>query len=192
MKSLNLQTVMRLTEAWVRFYTIGLPEEIRKARQDEIKSDIWEHLQDLKRENKPLTEIIGRLLRGIPADAIWRLNQSEGTIARAFMLLPRSCLKVMAVLALIFILFPLVTVSFVIALIVVIILGFVIAFPFYYKTGTIILGPWIVDTLGEAVIASVIGLALLSLIIFLIVAAFRTFRRHVSLRLGRLHLGWSE
>ncbi len=192
MKSLNLQTVMRFTERWVHIYTIGLPEEIRKARQNEMKSDIWEHFQDLKRQNKSLIEIIGRLLRGIQADVIWRLNQSEGTIAKAFMSLSQPFLKVLAVLAVIFILLPLVTVGLVIALVVVIILGFVIAFPFYYKTGAIILGTWVLDTLGEAIIASVTGFALLSLIILLIRVGFRLARRHLYLRIGRLHLGWSE
>jgi uncharacterized membrane protein len=184
--------VMRLTEAWVRLYTMGLPEEVRKARQDEMKSDIWEHFQDLMRENKPLTEIISRLLRGIPADIIWRFNHSEGAIAKALMSLPQACIKVLAVLAVIFILLPLVTISLVIALFVVIILGFIIAFPFYYKTGTIILGPWVVDTFREAVIASLIGLALLSLIILLIWFGFRFARRHLYLRIGKLHVGWSE
>jgi len=192
MKRMSLRMVMRLTEAWVRFYTIGLPEEMRNNRQDEIKSDIWEHWHDLKRESKPLTEIISRLLRGISADAIWRLEQSERTLVKVFMLLSRSCLKVLAVLAGIFILFPLVTVSFVIALIVMIILGLFIAFPFYYKTGTIILGPWVVDTLGEAVIVSVIGLALLFLAVLIIKGISRLVSRHISLRIGRLHLGWSE
>jgi hypothetical protein len=192
MKSLNMQMVIRLTELWVRLYTIGLPEEVRKARQDEIKSDIWEHSQDLKRENKPITEIFSRLLRGIPADVIWRLNQSEGAIARAFVSLPCSCLKVLAVLAGIFILLPIVTFGFVIVLIMVITLGFIIAFPFYYKTGTIILGTWIVDTFGEAMFASLIGLALLSLIILLIWSGFRFARRHLYLRINGLYPGLSE
>ena len=189
MKSLNLNMVMKFTEAWVYFYTIGLPEKIRKARQDEINSDIWEHLQDLRRENKSLTEIIGRLLRGMPADIIWRLNQSEATIARVFISLPRSCLKVLVVLAGIFVVLPIVMIGLVITLFMVIALGFIIAFPFYHKTGILILGTCVVNSFGEVVIASMIGLALLSLIVLLIWSGFRFAGRYFYLRIGRLHTG---
>ena len=192
MKKTNPPKVIRLAEAWAYVYTIGLPGEARKARRDEIKSDIWEHRQDLERQNKSSIEIVSRLLRGIPADIIWRFSHSQGSIAKAFMSLPQAYIKVLAVMAGIFILLPLVTVSLVITLLVVIILGFIIAFPFYYKAGTIILGSWVVDTLGEAVILSVLGLVFLALVILLLRMGFKLVRRHVSIRIGGLPLGWSK
>ncbi|MGD9932592.1 MAG: hypothetical protein AB7T37_02650 [Dehalococcoidia bacterium] len=66
---------------WVRFYTLGLPEEQRERRLFQIESDLWEHWQDRAETQAPpllLTwETTDRALRGMAADILWRL-QLEG------------------------------------------------------------------------------------------------------------------
>jgi hypothetical protein len=63
---------------WVLFYTAGLPREARLARGDEIASDLWEQTALAAVEGQPpartARSLLGRCLRGMPADLFWRLN----------------------------------------------------------------------------------------------------------------------
>ncbi len=59
------------TRAWVRAYTRGLPDDVRAARGDEIDSDLHEHRSDGARG----AAIVGRTLRGVPADVMWRREE---------------------------------------------------------------------------------------------------------------------
>jgi len=65
-----------LTRAWTRFYTLGLPAEVRDARRGEIDSDLWEQQRhaDEGREGQLSTtlQVLLRLIPGAPADIIWR------------------------------------------------------------------------------------------------------------------------
>jgi hypothetical protein len=73
---------VRFAEKWAATYTRGLPGSAGDRRQKEIESDIWEHLHDPQIANR---EVIGRSLRGIPADVWWRyrtLLESRGTRER--------------------------------------------------------------------------------------------------------------
>lgn len=71
-------TATGLTRTWVGLYTTGLGTDDREDRRAEIVSDLWEHQRDAEGEGTrhPLIglSIIGRVLRGIPADLLWRTN----------------------------------------------------------------------------------------------------------------------
>lgn len=66
------------TRSWVALYTIGLARDVRQSRAAEIASDLWEQQHDAAREGTRVLavalSIIGRTLRGIPSDLLWRTN----------------------------------------------------------------------------------------------------------------------
>lgn len=68
----------RVTRSWVAIYTLGLAREVRESRLAEIASDLWEQQHDAAREGTRVLavalSIIGRTLRGIPSDLLWRTN----------------------------------------------------------------------------------------------------------------------
>ena len=68
-----------LTRWWVRQYTKGLPSEVRVARHAEIESDLWEHARDAADlgygVDVTASQMLGRLLFGMPADLSWRSEQ---------------------------------------------------------------------------------------------------------------------
>jgi hypothetical protein len=70
-----------LARAWVRTYTAGLPMASRRRRTEQLESDLWEHEADLDGAGVAPglagLEILGRLVRGVPADLLWRF-QLEG------------------------------------------------------------------------------------------------------------------
>jgi hypothetical protein len=80
-----LSFAIALTRAWTATYTRGLPADPRTQRREEIDCDLWEHqrLADLQREPVTATAaaILLRLLLGIPADIVWRLE--TGASARS-------------------------------------------------------------------------------------------------------------
>jgi len=58
-----------LTRGWTSVYTAGLPSGERRARLDEIESDLWESWHDLEVNNRRLAlQIAVRLLTGVPHD----------------------------------------------------------------------------------------------------------------------------
>lgn len=78
--------VLALTRAWVRSYTRGLPAAARDTRRSEIESDVWEQRRaEHARGRRPLATalgVLGRVLRGVPADLAWRLEQrTRGRLA---------------------------------------------------------------------------------------------------------------
>ena len=70
-----------IARAWLRVYTCGLAESVRERRAQELESDLWEHEADRFGEDTPPglvgLEIFGRMVRGMPADLMWRF-QVEG------------------------------------------------------------------------------------------------------------------
>jgi len=64
-------TAETFTRSWVRAYTRGLPGDAGAARIAEIDSDLHEH----RRTGAPAVAIVGRTLRGIPADVMWRREE---------------------------------------------------------------------------------------------------------------------
>jgi hypothetical protein len=79
-----------LTGLWVRLYTRGLPGRIAVARRDEIESDMWEMLndRDARYPTPTAPAMFLRLFGGIPADLLWRVEQSpleqQFAVRRAF------------------------------------------------------------------------------------------------------------
>jgi hypothetical protein len=73
-----LSVAIGLTRAWASVYTRGLPAAMRSARREEIDCDLWEHqrLADFERESATGTAaaILLRLIAGMPADVLWRLE----------------------------------------------------------------------------------------------------------------------
>ena len=62
---------VRLVAAWARLYTGGLPAESAERRRLELESDVWEQLHDpVERHTSRM--VLGRWLRGVPADLWWR------------------------------------------------------------------------------------------------------------------------
>ena len=62
---------VRFVRRWLAVYTRGLPAETRERRCLELESDMWEHLHD-DDETDAARAVLGRFLRGIPADVRWR------------------------------------------------------------------------------------------------------------------------
>jgi hypothetical protein len=76
---------MRVVRRWTLLYTRGLPAEARERRCLELESDMWEHLHDAS-EPDAVREVVGRFMRGIPADVRWRyrtLLDSRGARQRS-------------------------------------------------------------------------------------------------------------
>ena len=73
-----LPLVEGLTRSWVRVYTVAMPAEVQTSRRREIASDLWEHGEAARAAARGPTatagEVLGRLLRGIPSDVLWRLR----------------------------------------------------------------------------------------------------------------------
>jgi cytochrome b6-f complex iron-sulfur subunit len=67
----------RLIEAWARVYTLGLDSRHRQERIDLLRSDLHDQVEDQGSEGIPAVAVaaalVGRSLRGVPADLTWRL-----------------------------------------------------------------------------------------------------------------------
>jgi hypothetical protein len=63
---------------WTAVYTLGLASRVRDARRAEVASDVWEHHRDTISEGRSvwtfLGSVVSRVLRGAPADLLWRVN----------------------------------------------------------------------------------------------------------------------
>ena len=73
----------RMTQRWVRAYTVHLDPARRDTRRAEIASDLWEHEADARRTGlgslRMNAQMLRRLLAGIPADLSWRRQPSDPT-----------------------------------------------------------------------------------------------------------------
>ena len=69
-----------LVRAWVALYTRGLPESAAEDRRALIEADLWDEADAAERlgETSGLgRQRISRLVRGVPADLTWRLEQQR-------------------------------------------------------------------------------------------------------------------
>jgi hypothetical protein len=66
-----------VARSWVRLYTRGIPSDLRDARRAEIESDIWEH-----RQAEPAVSLLLRVILGVPADLVWRVEHRQGGLLR--------------------------------------------------------------------------------------------------------------
>lgn len=73
-------TAETFTRRWVRAYTRGLPDEVQAARRDEIDSDLHEH-RTTGAAGAAGAAIVGRTLRGVPADVSWRREERRAVEA---------------------------------------------------------------------------------------------------------------
>jgi hypothetical protein len=64
-----------VTRWWTRFYTAGLPEDLRDARRAEVESDLWESLAD----GSPSRHILARLALGLVDDLTWSLTLMDSS-----------------------------------------------------------------------------------------------------------------
>jgi hypothetical protein len=73
----------RLVRRWVDIYTRGLPDDARNDRRDEIDSDLWSQLEEARvvgrSDRSTNSEILVRLLFGLPADVTWRLSHQAAS-----------------------------------------------------------------------------------------------------------------
>jgi hypothetical protein len=78
----------RAALAWARVYTSGMPEHVRRARIDELSSDLWEHHAHAvaagRRRVGIQLEIGARIARGAGADLAWRATNRSGLTAALF------------------------------------------------------------------------------------------------------------
>jgi hypothetical protein len=64
-----------IVHLWTATYTLGIASHVRSARRAEIASDIWEQRADAGTSPLALAiSLCSRMLRGIPADLLWRVN----------------------------------------------------------------------------------------------------------------------
>lgn len=77
MSDRKIAWAIRLVRWWTRVYTTGLPPEQRRARQEEIDSDLWEQAQDgnAGATHRTALQIVGRMLLGVLEDLTWRVEQ---------------------------------------------------------------------------------------------------------------------
>ena len=69
-----------LVRAWVGLYTMGLPESAAEERRTLIEADLWDEADAAEWlvESAGLgRQRFSRLVRGVPADLIWRLEQQR-------------------------------------------------------------------------------------------------------------------
>jgi hypothetical protein len=73
----------RVAEAWVAFYTRGLPSEVRDDRRAELRSDLWEHRRHAAADGhgrlRWSLQVGGRVVRGMPDDLWWRFAQQAAS-----------------------------------------------------------------------------------------------------------------
>jgi hypothetical protein len=72
--------------SWADFYTIGLPEDVREERLDEVHSDLFEQVAAGDRarssDRAMARSIGGRAMRGAMADVGWRRAELRGQVLR--------------------------------------------------------------------------------------------------------------
>ena len=88
MSGYALRVAEALTRSWVGVYTGGMPPERRILRRVEIESDLWEHAQTARAERQgpfeTAREVFGRLVRGTPADLLWRFQKGGWEMQSTF------------------------------------------------------------------------------------------------------------
>lgn len=77
MSRLLLEAAVAVARTWVRFYTMGTERELAERRRAEFESDLWESVHHGGPDDGPALqgiEVLDRLIRGVPADLLWRLE----------------------------------------------------------------------------------------------------------------------
>jgi hypothetical protein len=74
MKKWAAIVAVMFVRSWTRAYTAGMPAQARRRRRAEVECDIWESLHDGDNTHRHATHILVRLVRGMRADVLWRLE----------------------------------------------------------------------------------------------------------------------
>lgn len=77
MSKVLLTAVVSLARGWVRLYTMGTDRASAERRRAELESDLWESVHPEGPTGAPVLqaiEVVDRLIRGVPADLLWRLE----------------------------------------------------------------------------------------------------------------------
>lgn len=84
---MNASPIVAFVRRWVELYTRGLPAELRTARRDEIDDDLWSQREEATATGRSTlslgTEMVLRLLLGMPADVSWRFANRRTSEPRA-------------------------------------------------------------------------------------------------------------
>ena len=209
MRNILAAPAASFAQGWVNFYTDGLPPDVRDGRRDEIASDVWEQTHDTPSEGAgsrgiPL-HMLMRTFIGMPSDFSWRRaegklagnaadtdNDIERGKAMRFVQLvtrPKSYLKSLIVLLGMLVLFPIGIAAFVGAVVGATVPFAFLATPFIYKFTDVDIGPWVIDTLGEALVVGFVGLVLVIILLMITNAIAGVFGKFVSIRIGKVQLG---
>jgi hypothetical protein len=75
------ERMARVVARWARLYTRGLPGPIAQRRVDEIAADVHDHVEHARArgvaDGRIARSIASRMVRGLPADAMWRGRQAD-------------------------------------------------------------------------------------------------------------------
>jgi hypothetical protein len=76
---MSAERTAALVRRWVGLYTLGLPAEIKQRRRAEIDDDLWCQAEEAaasgRADRSLASEILTRLVFGVPADVSWRVEQ---------------------------------------------------------------------------------------------------------------------
>jgi hypothetical protein len=72
MRANVLSLAVLSTSVWTHIYTAGLAGDTGKQHRDQVASDLWDQTHDAAAGNAVAFSIFSRLVRGMPADIIWR------------------------------------------------------------------------------------------------------------------------
>lgn len=81
---MNAEHAAALVRRWVSRYTRELPDEVAGRRAEEVSADLDDHLDHGRRlglgERRLAAEVLSRMVRGVAADASWRLGQLRANL----------------------------------------------------------------------------------------------------------------
>ena len=106
-----------------------------------------------------------------------------------FLIRPRTYINLVAVLISMFVLFPIGVGAFVAAVVASVVPPVMLSSVFTYQLTNMSFGFWVIDTLPEAIVVSLVGLVLVLLEILVANAIVSMFRRFVSVRIGNVRFG---
>jgi hypothetical protein len=100
---MNSSQIADLIRRWVDVYTRGMAAPVRAARRDEVDDDLWCHHEEAaeagRSDNGLGSEMLLRLLFGMPADLSWRLAHGRNAGASHLERRPSTSTRVLGTLA---------------------------------------------------------------------------------------------
>ena len=83
MNAIPVRLAAPIVRGWTRVYTWRLPEPLAETRCREIESDLWELQNDPDESGGThiASQMLGRMLLGMPDDLRWRLDRAADDVA---------------------------------------------------------------------------------------------------------------